>query len=139
MKEKGHIINVASLAGKKGVAFNSVYSATKGGLIMWTDALRQEYFNSKHHFSVICPGFIAESGMHFDSGIKAPASLGESKPIKVAEALEACIEKKRVEVIVNSGPIRPLLAIGQLLPRFGDWVVRKMGLININKNKIGKA
>ena len=106
---------------------------------MWTDALRQEYFKTGHHFSVICPGFMAGSGMHFDSGIKAPSFLGESQPIEVAQAVEQCIVKNKVEVIVNSGPIRPLLAIGQILPRFGDWVVRKMGLIKINKSKIGRA
>ena len=42
IKEKaGHIVNIASLAGKKGVAYNSVYSASKAGLLMWSDALRQ--------------------------------------------------------------------------------------------------
>jgi short-subunit dehydrogenase len=35
-------MNIASGSGKKGVPYNSIYSASKAGLIMWTDAVRQE-------------------------------------------------------------------------------------------------
>ena len=60
---KGHIVNIASLAGKKGVLYNGIYSATKSGLIMWSDALGQELKPANVGVTVVCPGYIAETGM----------------------------------------------------------------------------
>ncbi len=57
-QRKGHIVNIASLAGKKGLPYNSVYSASKAGLLMWTDALRQELAGTGVGISAICPGYI---------------------------------------------------------------------------------
>jgi short-subunit dehydrogenase len=135
----GHIINIASLAGKKGVAFNGVYSASKSGLIMWTDAMRQEYKDSSIEFSAICPGFIRDSGMFHDSGQKPPKLLGSSLPQDVANAVLNCIKKQKAEVIVNPGPMKPLLALGQISPRLGDWVVNLFGVPKMNKKRIEKG
>ncbi len=135
----GHIINIASLAGKKGVAYNGVYSASKSGLIMWTDAMRQEYIDSSIEFSVICPGFIRDSGMFHDSGQNPPKLLGSSLPQDVANAVVECIKKQKAEVIVNPGPMKPLLALGQISPRLGDWVVNLFGVPQMNKKRIEKG
>lgn len=136
MKERGgHIVNIASLAGKKGISYNSIYSATKSGMIMWTDGLRQEYEDSPVNFSVICPGFISDAGMFHDGGVDAPVLLGASIPQKVADAVLKAIRKNKAEVIVNRGPMRPLLALGQISPRFSDWVVKRFGVPAINRKR----
>ncbi len=133
----GNIVNIASLAGKKGVPFNSLYSATKSGLLMWSDALRQELNGTKVNCSVICPGYIRDAGMFYDSGTKAPGVLGTSSPQKVADAvLKALKSNKGNELIVNSGPIRPLLAVAQLFPKFGDRVTEWFGVHKLNKRRI---
>ncbi|MFQ6612696.1 MAG: SDR family NAD(P)-dependent oxidoreductase [Fidelibacterota bacterium] len=132
----GHVVNIASLAGKKGVAYNSIYSATKGGLIQWTDGLRQELVDTPVNISVICPGYIAEAGMFYDSGGKPPALLGMSKPEAVAKAVMKALQNNSSEIIVNKGPIRPLLALGQLSPKLGDWVVKKFGVPAMSRKRI---
>jgi short-subunit dehydrogenase len=132
---RGHVVNIASLAGKKGVAYNSIYSASKGGLVLWTDGLRQELAGTPVHISVICPGYIAETGMFYDSGGKPPPLLGMSKPQKVAEAVIQALETGSTELIVNPGPIRPLLALNQLFPKVGDWVVKKFGVVAMSKKR----
>jgi len=135
MERGGHVVSIASLAGKKGVAYNTPYSASKSGLIMWTDGMRQEYRNSKVKFSVICPGYISDAGMFYDGHVDPPKLLGTSKPEKVAKAVLDCIKTNAAEKIVNSGPIKPLLALGQISPRLGDWVVRKFGVPELSKKR----
>ena len=132
----GHIINVASLAGKKGVSYNSIYSASKSGLIMWTDSMRQELSQTDVNISVVCPGFIRDSGMFHNSGQTAPKLLGSSLPQDVADAVIKCIKNNSAEVIVNPGPMKPLLALNQISPRLGDWVVKLFGVPEMNRKRI---
>ena len=137
LEDGGNIVNIASLAGKKGVTYNSLYSATKAGLLMWSDALRQELKNTKVNCSVICPGYIRDVGMFADSKTKAPILLGTSSPQKVADAvLKALNSNNGLEIIVNSGPIRPLLAIAQLFPNFGDKVTEWVGVNKLNRSRV---
>jgi len=135
-QNSGCIINIASLAGKKGVSYNSIYSASKSGLIMWTDAMRQELSHTPVNISVVCPGFIREAGMFHDSGQSAPKLLGSSLPKDVANGVIKCIQKNSAEVIVNPGPMKPLLALNQISPRLGDWVVKLFGVPQMNRKRI---
>jgi short-subunit dehydrogenase len=130
---RGHIVNIASLAGKKGVLYNAPYSASKAGLILWTDAVRQELAGGPVGISVIMPGYIREAGMFHDDGVPPPKLLGTSSPQDVADAVVRAIEDNRPEIIVNPGPMRPMLALGQLMPRLADRVVEWMGVNAMNE------
>lgn len=134
-RARGHIVNIASLAGKKGVMFNGPYSASKAGLILWTDALRQELRETPVGISVIMPGYIREAGMFHDGGVEAPPLLGTSSPEDVADAVLAAIEHDRSEIIVNPGPMRPLLALGQLSPALSDRLVQWLGVNSLNERR----
>jgi short-subunit dehydrogenase len=129
----GHIVNIASLAGKKGVLYNAPYSASKAGLILWTDALRQELKDGPVGVSVIMPGYVREAGMFHDDGVPPPRLLGTSSPQDVADAVVRAIVQRVPEIIVNPGPMRPMLALGQLLPRLADRVVEWMGVNAMNE------
>jgi NAD(P)-dependent dehydrogenase (short-subunit alcohol dehydrogenase family) len=52
----GHIINIASRAGRRGEANMSAYSAAKAGLIALTQSLAAELGGSGVLFSAVCPG-----------------------------------------------------------------------------------
>jgi hypothetical protein len=54
----GNIVNVASLAGRRGVSPLGGYSATKFALVGLTEALRVELFGSGVHVSLVMPGVI---------------------------------------------------------------------------------
>lgn len=133
---RGHVVSIASLAGKKGVAYNSIYSAAKAGVVMWTDGLRQELEGTGVHASVICPGYISDTGMFHDGHVDPPALLGTSKPERVADAVLKALESGSSEIIVNSGPIRPLLAIAQVFPKFGDKVIKWFGVPELSRKRI---
>jgi short-subunit dehydrogenase len=132
----GCIVNIASLAGKKGVAYNSIYSASKAGLIRWSDGLRQELAGTEVTVSVICPGYIADVGMFASAGVEPPAKLGTSSPQKVADAVVKAIEEHPPEIIVNKGPIKPLLALAELIPSLGDRVVKWFGVPDMSRKRI---
>jgi short-subunit dehydrogenase len=52
----GSIINVASIAGKLVMTPNGVYSASKHGLVAWSETLKYELARFNISVSVICPG-----------------------------------------------------------------------------------
>jgi short-subunit dehydrogenase len=129
-QRRGHVVNMSSLAGKSGPAFQESYSASKAGLIAFTSSLRTTYQNTGFSASVIVPGFV-EAGIYArlkaDAGHPAPKLLGSLPPESVARAVLRAIEGDRQEIIVNQWPVRPLLALLALSPRFGQWVTNKLG------------
>ena len=58
-KRYGRIINVASYAGVKGVAGQTNYAASKGGMIAFTKSLAQEVAKRKITVNAVAPGFIS--------------------------------------------------------------------------------
>jgi NAD(P)-dependent dehydrogenase (short-subunit alcohol dehydrogenase family) len=54
----GNIVNISSLAGRRGVSPLGAYSATKFALVGLTEALRVELFNSGIKVSLVMPGVI---------------------------------------------------------------------------------
>ena len=54
----GHIVNVASLAGRRGFSPLGGYSATKFALIGLTEALRTDLVGERIHVSLILPGVV---------------------------------------------------------------------------------
>ncbi len=74
-RKRGHVVNIASGAGKVGVAYGTSYCASKHGLVGFTHALRAEYEKSPVGFSVVCPGFVTDAGMYDrweQRGVHAP-------------------------------------------------------------------
>jgi short-subunit dehydrogenase len=129
---KGHIVNVASLAGKGGFPCQAPYAASKSALVTFTHTLRAELVDSPVGCSVVCPGFVADEGMYADmvrdSGVRAPRILGTSKPEKVAEAVVKAIKRDASELIVNPSPMRPILAMAQLFPDTGSTILKRLGV-----------
>jgi short-subunit dehydrogenase len=129
-RTRGHIVNMSSLAGKAGPAYQEPYAATKAGLIGFTSSLRGTYRKLGVSASVIVPGFV-EAGIYAKlkerSGFAAPAVLGTSQPEDVARAVLRAIEHDLPEIIVNSMPVRPLLSLSALFPSAGEWLAEKTG------------
>ncbi|MBN3882066.1 MAG: SDR family NAD(P)-dependent oxidoreductase [Nostoc sp.] len=136
----GHIVNIASLGGKKGVAYNSIYSASKAGLIMWSDAVREELAGTGVNLSTICPGYISRVGMTVDSGLTVPQLAGISIPADVANAVIKALKQNQSEIIVNGGLLNEsmtklLLAIGQIYPQFVNTIYRLIGVVKVNSRQ----
>jgi NAD(P)-dependent dehydrogenase (short-subunit alcohol dehydrogenase family) len=52
------VVNLASISGKSGQAWLSVYSATKAGVVGWTQAMNKELAGDGVKSVALCPGFV---------------------------------------------------------------------------------
>jgi len=57
-RKSGHIVNIASLAGKIGSNLRSAYCGSKFALLGFFDALRMEELDNNIHVTNICPGSV---------------------------------------------------------------------------------
>ncbi len=127
MREQGsgHIITVASMAGKVGFPFNSAYVAAKYAAVGFTHALRMELLGTGINASVICPAGVktdwasvtegsamlplfSESGpiikrIADERHVSLPAIEGVIPPERVAEAIRDCIVHPVAEIFTHEG------------------------------------
>lgn len=132
-KKEGHIVNIASVAGKRGVPYGATYSATKAGLAEWTRGLRLELREQGIHFTTVFPGYVMGAGMFAQTGLTPPWIIGSCTPESVAKAVIQGILKNRKEILVNSRPLQPILNIGESFPSFADWMMKKIGSYDLQR------
>jgi short-subunit dehydrogenase len=79
-QRSGHIVNIASMAGKIGYPYNSAYVAAKHAVVGFTHALRLELAETGIHATVVCPaGVLTEWAMQTEGGPMLPF-FSESGP-----------------------------------------------------------
>jgi short-subunit dehydrogenase len=140
-QQQGHIVNIASLAAKKGHPYDSIYSASKAGLLMWSDALRQELVGTGVEVSIVCPGYVCDQGLMADTGIPAPKRVGTSTAGQVVQSVIQSIRRNQAEVLINQDwattlSTQILLLVSQLFPRIGDRLYRALGISRTNQTRI---
>ena len=82
---KALIVNTASIAGKKGQGWLSVYSATKAGVVGFSQATQQEHENDGIQVTALCPGFVDTPMTEFVKG-QVPAEK-MIRPEDIAESV----------------------------------------------------
>lgn len=131
-RRAGHVVNIASLAGKAAPAFHETYSATKAGLIAFTRSLRASYPDSGVGFSAITPGFVRDAGMHQrakeESGVATPALVGTVTPQAVADAMMRALRTGAPEIVVAPLATRLMEATLHPFPAAAERVVRWLGV-----------
>ena len=130
----GHVINVASIAGKLPAAGLATYSASKFGVVGYTDAVRAEAHGSGVRFSTILPGVIStelSGGMHADGLAKAVTAE------QVAAVIADVIRRPRRTAYVP-GKLALLPALWAVVPpALVDWALRKTGADRAALDAIG--
>lgn len=125
---RGHVVNMASVAGKYGPAYGAVYGLTKAGMISFTQSLRGELYKTGVSASAICPGFADNGGIYEEikqrTGRGTPWYLGSTSADAAAHAVIKAIRNDRPELILNFPALRPVFVLCQAFPRIGEWVVR---------------
>jgi short-subunit dehydrogenase len=116
----GHVVNIGSLAAYIRIAYMQTYCASKSGLQGFTGAMRAEYAGTGVSLSFVACGYV-DAGIYApiaDAGLKVSPLAGISKPETVARAVIEAIRRDQPEVIVNPTPLRPLIVLGVVAPRF---------------------
>jgi short-subunit dehydrogenase len=126
-KREGHLVFIASLAGKVGSPRSSLYNSTKFGLRGFAFGLREDLHPHGVGVSIVSPGFVREAGMFHDSGSKPPPGLGTTTPRKVARAVVQAIRRDRNEITVAPMRQRLVAEFGYRHPEFAARVQRRGG------------
>ena len=91
-RKRGHIINIASIAGKVGSANRAVYCASKFGVVGFTESLAEEVRQHGIRVSVICPGSTDTQFGSSDAHTKARARM--LRPQDVAHAVRTIVTQE---------------------------------------------
>lgn len=134
-KKAGHVVNMASLAGKVPVPYSVPYAASKAGLVGFTESFRNEFKKRGVSASVICPGLVSEAGMYVqmqrDAGVKENFLAGTVTPGKVAADVVKAIKRDRPEMLVYRGPGRLVSGFAEAAPGLFERVFPVFGTFTL--------
>lgn len=94
---EGHVVNVASVAGRVGTPYAAVYAATKHAVVGLTEAVRLEVRARGVHVSYVLPALV---DTELIAGAGRPRYPPPLRPDQVADAVLRAIRQRRVEVYV---------------------------------------
>ena len=136
LERKGHIVNIGSLAAKSAVKYVGAYPVSKFAVAAYSQQLRLELGPEGLHVLLVCPGpirreterlyplegleNIPESARKPGAGVK----VNRIDPNVLAQKILTYCERRKPELVVP-GKARILFALSQLMPAFGDWLVKK--------------
>jgi NADP-dependent 3-hydroxy acid dehydrogenase YdfG len=124
----GHLVNIASQAGKGGIPGGATYSGTKHFVVGVSEAVRAELRDTEIEVSCVMPAVV---NTELGSGLRQTRAIKKLEPEEVADAIVGALERPRFDVWVprDSAVIYKVL---QLLPRRGRDAVARM----LNADKV---
>lgn len=118
---RGHLVNIASAAGKTGFPGGATYCATKHAVVGLSESIRQEVRGTDIGVSVVMPVVV-----HTELGSGLPEARG-FKPVEpedVASAIVDALQHRRYDVFVPKR-VGALMRLNGLMPRaLADGVTR---------------
>lgn len=121
----GHVVNIASSAGKAGVPGIATYSATKHAVVGLTEAVRAEHRDDGIEFSYVMPITV---NTQLIEGLKDQRGVKRVEPEDVAAEIVDALETGKVDVYVPK-QLRASVTMGAVLPRKArEAVGRFMGV-----------
>jgi NAD(P)-dependent dehydrogenase (short-subunit alcohol dehydrogenase family) len=99
------VVNTASISGKRGEAWLSIYSATKHGVVGWTEAMNKELGADGVKSTALCPAFVDTPMTDFVKGQVAAEDM--IRPEDVAEAVRYMLKLSPACVIPEIMFMRP--------------------------------
>ncbi|MDO5566945.1 MAG: SDR family oxidoreductase [Planctomycetia bacterium] len=136
LEQKGHVVNIGSLAAKSASRWVGAYPVTKFAVAAFSQQLRLELGPQGLHVLLVCPGPVKRDNprlykLENTTGIPESALLpgggvkvGKIDPVWLAGKIVQCCEKRKPELVVP-WKARILFALAQLFPSLADWIVLK--------------
>jgi NADP-dependent 3-hydroxy acid dehydrogenase YdfG len=112
-RNSGHVVNIASMAGKTGIPGGATYSGTKFFVYGASEAVRAELRGTGVEISCVMP---VPVNTELAAGLKPPRGNGMVEPEDVAAEIVAALERPRFDVPVPRSMGR-LVHVSGLLPR----------------------
>jgi NAD(P)-dependent dehydrogenase (short-subunit alcohol dehydrogenase family) len=123
-RPEGHLVNVASTAGKLPAPGSAVYTATKHAVVGLTESVRLEHRRSPVEFSIVMPGVVKTEMV---AGYGRTRAFPEVEPQDVGDAIARAVQRPRFEVWVPPSLSRTYRVMSNLPRRAREAVGRFMG------------
>jgi NAD(P)-dependent dehydrogenase (short-subunit alcohol dehydrogenase family) len=123
-RRSGHVVNVASVAGRSPVPGGASYAASKAAVVSLTETARVEFRGQGVNFTCVMPSFTATDLIAGTKGVKF---IGNITPEQVATAIAAVIAKPRNDVFVPKSVAVPVLSAPLIGRRVRDAMNRMLG------------
>jgi NADP-dependent 3-hydroxy acid dehydrogenase YdfG len=117
----GHIVNIASQAGKAGFPGGATYCATKHAVVGLSEAVRAELDGTGVEVSCVMPGVV---NTELASGLVEARGVKNLDPQDVAEAIVDAVETGRFEVWVPRST-KAIATVMNVLPRRGREAIAR--------------
>ncbi|MFC5752559.1 SDR family oxidoreductase [Actinomadura rugatobispora] len=125
---RGHIINIASLAGVLYTPGLALYNASKAAVVAFTEATRLEVLDRGVHVSAVLPTF---TDTELVAGTASPKGQPNAEPEDIAAAVVELIGRPRPQVVVPR-KLGAQARLGVLFPdRLKRAIARRYGLDRI--------
>jgi short-subunit dehydrogenase len=125
---RGHVVNISSMAGKAASPYYTIYSASKHAVVGFSWSLRAELKPKGVGVSVVCPGYVDETGMFsYRNAGKPPRSVGTVRPEDVAAAVVKVVEQDKAEAVVAGGLFKIADVAHAVSPDFAMAMGRRSG------------
>jgi NAD(P)-dependent dehydrogenase (short-subunit alcohol dehydrogenase family) len=112
-RRRGHLVQIASAAGKFGIAGGATYCATKHAVVGLSEALAMELRDTGIDISVVMPTVV---NTELGSGLAATRAFKAVEPEDVANAIVEALQTGRVAVYVPKS-LNGTVRMSSLLPR----------------------
>ncbi len=99
------VVNTASVAGKRGQAWLSVYSATKSGVVGFSEAMNKELSGQGIKSCALCPGFVDSAMTDFAKDRLSPEEM--IRPSDIAEAVRFLLRLSPTCIVPELVFVRP--------------------------------
>ena len=99
-RNRGGILNVASVAGYQAAPYQSAYAGTKAFLLNWSDGVHQEYKHTNVAITALCPGVTDTEFFEAAGYTKLTGFLKMRMPsMQVAKLGVKALRKGRMEAV----------------------------------------
>jgi NAD(P)-dependent dehydrogenase (short-subunit alcohol dehydrogenase family) len=112
-RRRGHLVQIASAAGKWGIAGGATYCATKHAVVGLSEAIAQEIHGTGVDISVVMPTVV---NTELGSGLPQTRAFKPVEPEDVADAIVEALKTGRFDVYVPKA-IGATVRMGNLMPR----------------------
>jgi NAD(P)-dependent dehydrogenase (short-subunit alcohol dehydrogenase family) len=118
---QGHLVNIASVAGKAGFPGGATYCATKHAVVGLSEAIRAEVRSTDIDVSIVMPVVV---NTELGSGLQRSRGVKVVEPEDVAHAIVDALQTRRVDVFVPRS-VQGLFRFMYLVPRsVADFIAK---------------
>jgi NADP-dependent 3-hydroxy acid dehydrogenase YdfG len=135
---RGHLVNIASVAGKGGFPGGATYCATKHAVVGLSEAIRAEVRQTDIDVSIVMPVVV---NTELGSGLNRARGIKVVEPEDVANAIVGALQTGRVNVFVPAN-VEVLFRLMHLVPRsVADYITKvlKADQVLVNPDQMLRA